>query len=122
MDRRAALEIRQAEVHPAVAAVGRSEQGEQGLVLVDGEQLPLAQGPPLWCEAERHYLDLGQKRCTHTVSLPVGLFHYGVGQLAAFVNPPPLPLVVAMPLGVPLPVFWPCRKLTTALVFCDPPV
>src|SRR5437588_2462859 len=65
MDRRAALKVRQAEVHPPVAAIGRAEQREQRLVLVDRQQLPVAQRPTLRREAEGHDPDLRQKWFGH---------------------------------------------------------
>jgi hypothetical protein len=49
-------------------------------------------------------------------------FYDGAGQLAAPVKPPPLPLTLAMALGVPPLLLWPCRKLATALVSAVPPV
>ena len=45
MDRRAALKIRQGEVHPPVTAKGRAQQGEKRLILIDREELPIAQRP-----------------------------------------------------------------------------
>ena len=47
MDRRSAPKVGQREVHPAVAAERRAEQREQRLVLIDRQQLPVAQAQPL---------------------------------------------------------------------------
>ena len=59
MDRGATLQIRQAEIHPAVATVGGSEQREQGLVLIDGQELPVAEGPAFRRKIEAENPDLG---------------------------------------------------------------
>ncbi|MNN56494.1 hypothetical protein D3C81_1714310 [compost metagenome] len=44
-DRHAALQVGQAEVDGAVAAVGGAQQCKQRLVLVDSDDLTVAQGP-----------------------------------------------------------------------------
>jgi len=50
VDGHAALQVRQPEGLPAVAAVGRSENREQGLVLVDRQQLTIARTSSPWAE------------------------------------------------------------------------
>jgi hypothetical protein len=45
VERRAALQIGKLECGSSVAAVIGSDQGEYGLILVDGERLPIAQDP-----------------------------------------------------------------------------
>ena len=47
-------EVGQSKVHPPVVAKRRSEQREEGLVLVDREELAIARRPPLRREVERH--------------------------------------------------------------------
>ena len=42
----ATLQIRQSEIYASVAAVGGSEQREDGLILIDGQKLPVAERPP----------------------------------------------------------------------------
>ena len=46
VDRHATAQVGQGEVDPAVAAVGRAEQREERLVLVDRQQLPLHAAQP----------------------------------------------------------------------------
>ena len=53
VDRRPAPQVGQGEVHPAVAAEGRTQQREERLVLVDGQELPVAQGPRPWARTRR---------------------------------------------------------------------
>src|SRR4051794_13334097 len=65
VDRRPALEVRQGEVHPSVAAERSAEQREQRLVLVDGQELPVAEGPPLRRKDKAHDSDLGQEWFSH---------------------------------------------------------
>ena len=65
MYRRISLQIRQREVHPPVAAVGRAKQGEERLVLVDGQQLPIAQRPAFRGEVEGHDPNFGKKGFGH---------------------------------------------------------
>src|SRR4051794_29653620 len=65
VDWRPALEVRQGEVHPSVAAERRAQQREQRLVLIDGQQLPVAKSPPLRRKGEAHDADLGQERFSH---------------------------------------------------------
>ncbi len=67
MHRRAGAEVGQGEVHAAVAAVGRAEQREQRLVLVDRQQLSVAHRPALRGEAEGHDPDLGEEGLGHRV-------------------------------------------------------
>ena len=57
VDRGAALVVRKGEVHPTIAAEGGAEQGEEGLILINRQQLSVAEGPPLGGEAERHDAD-----------------------------------------------------------------
>ena len=59
MHRGATLKVGQREVRLAVAAVGGSQQREQGGVLRQGQQLPVAPGPTTRREVERKYADLG---------------------------------------------------------------
>ncbi len=55
----AALKVGKAERPHAIAAIGRAEEREQGLVLIDGHQLPVAERPGLRREVEADELDLG---------------------------------------------------------------
>src|SRR5688500_7511323 len=65
MDRDPATAVRQGEVHPPVAAPVRAQQREQRLVLVDRQQLAVAQRPSLRREAEAHDSDLSEERLSH---------------------------------------------------------
>ena len=65
VDRCAPPQIRQSEIHPTIPTEGRSKQREQRLVLVDRQQLPIAQRPPFRREHEAHDPDLAQKRLRH---------------------------------------------------------
>src|SRR5205807_3935944 len=48
-----------------VAAIRRTEQREERLVLVDGQELAVAERPPLRREVEAHDPDLGQEGLCH---------------------------------------------------------
>ena len=65
VDRCAGLQIGQPKVHAPIAAVGRAEQREERLILVDGQQLPVAQRPAFRGEAERHDANFREKRFSH---------------------------------------------------------
>ena len=58
---RAALQVRQSEVHSAVAAVGGAQNRKQRLVLVDGLQLSVAERPSLGRKIPTDDFDFGQK-------------------------------------------------------------
>src|SRR5436190_22462783 len=68
VNRHATYQVREAKVHAAVAAIGGAEEGEERLVLVDRQQLPVAERPPLRREAKTHDSDFGKKRFSHDVS------------------------------------------------------
>ena len=70
MHRHASLQIGQREVGLAVAAIGRAQQREQRLVLVDRHQLTVAERPTLGRKIEGHDLDLGEKRLGHGFPAP----------------------------------------------------
>src|SRR4051812_50492 len=65
MDRRARPKVRECEGHPAIAPEGRPEQREERLVLVDGQQLPVAERPPFRSEREAHDANLAEERLRH---------------------------------------------------------
>src|SRR5260370_39277563 len=65
MHRRISLQIRQGEVYPPVAAVGRSKQGEERLVLVDGQELTVTHRPAFRGEVEGHNLNFREKGFGH---------------------------------------------------------
>jgi hypothetical protein len=50
--RRLALQIRQGKVGLPVAAIRRSQQGKERLVLIDGQKLSVAERPALWRKIE----------------------------------------------------------------------
>ena len=56
---RAPLQVGQAEIDPPVAPIGRAQQREQALILIDGQQLPVALRPASWREAKGRDLDFG---------------------------------------------------------------
>src|SRR5207248_2305909 len=45
-------QIRQSKVHPPVAAISRTQQTEERLVLINRQQLTVAKGPTLGCEVK----------------------------------------------------------------------
>jgi hypothetical protein len=49
-------QVRQGKVHPSITAKGGSQQREEGLVLVDGQKLSVAQGPAFGWKNEAHQL------------------------------------------------------------------
>jgi len=52
-------QVRQRERGLAIAAVSGAQQCEEGLVLIDGQELAVAQGPALGCEIKTHYANFG---------------------------------------------------------------
>ena len=64
-DRLAAAQVRQREVGGAVAAVLGAQQREQRLVLVDRQQLAVAQRPEPRREVEAGHHDLADEELTH---------------------------------------------------------
>jgi hypothetical protein len=65
VDGHAPAQVGQGEVDAPVAAVGGTEQGEQGLVLVDGKELAVTQRPALWRKTKGHDANLTQERLCH---------------------------------------------------------
>src|SRR3954467_151180 len=65
MNRHVAAQVRQRESRLAVAAKGRSEKREERLVLVDGQELPVALRPAFRGEVETHDADFGEKWFGH---------------------------------------------------------
>ena len=57
----APLEIRQREVDPPVATVSGAQQRKERLVLIDGQQLSVAQRPAFRRKAEGEYPDLAKE-------------------------------------------------------------
>ena len=70
--RHPAPEVGKGEGRLPVAAIGRPQEREQGLVLVDRKQLPVARGPPLRCEIAGEHPNLGEKWIRHDVPPCVG--------------------------------------------------
>ena len=52
MNRRSATQIRQGKVDTPITAVLGTQEGKQGLVLIDGQQLSVAQRPALGGKVE----------------------------------------------------------------------
>ena len=69
VNRRAGLQVWQREVDSTIATERRPEQGKQRLILVDGQQLPVAQSPSFRRKTETHNPDFGQKRFSHPLPL-----------------------------------------------------
>src|SRR4051812_2164575 len=65
VERNAALQVRQAEGLPAVAAIGRSDQVEQGIILRDRHQLSGAKGPTGRGKTAAEHAYLANERLTH---------------------------------------------------------
>src|SRR5687768_7371655 len=66
VDRRSAPKIGQREVHPSVATEGRAEERKERLVLIDWEELSIAERPAFGREHEAHDADFGEKGFSHT--------------------------------------------------------
>jgi hypothetical protein len=61
VDRNAAAQVGKREVGLPVASVAGAQEREQRLVLVDGQELPIAQRPAFGWKVERDDLDLAQE-------------------------------------------------------------
>ena len=68
MKRSISLEIWQREVGLAIPAVGRAQQREERLVLVDRQLLSVAERPALRGEVEAHDFDFAKEWFSHDVS------------------------------------------------------
>src|SRR2546430_4947511 len=62
VNRRSRLKVGQPKVSAPIATVSSTQQREQRLVLVYGQQLPVAKRPALGRKSERHDPDLRKKR------------------------------------------------------------
>ena len=62
---RAALQVWQGKVRFAVAPIGGAQQGEEGRVLAQRQQLSVAPGPALGREVEWKNADFGDKWISH---------------------------------------------------------
>src|SRR5262249_48708765 len=65
MDWHTPLKIGQTKVHTPITAVRRAQEREQGLVLIDRQQLTIAQSPTFRRKTEAHDADFGKKRFSH---------------------------------------------------------
>ena len=65
MHRRAPLQIREARGSSPIASVGGADQREEGRVLGDGKQLPIAERPTPGGEVTGEYLDLCDEGFRH---------------------------------------------------------
>src|SRR5947207_5648340 len=65
VNRRSALQVRQGKIGLAVPAISRAEQRKERLVLVDRQQLPIAQRPAFRRELETHDSDFAQEGFSH---------------------------------------------------------
>jgi hypothetical protein len=63
--RRAASEVGQGKVNPAIASVRRSQEREKRLVLIDRQQLSVAQRPAFRGEDEREHPNFSEKWFSH---------------------------------------------------------
>src|SRR6266480_6156091 len=70
MNRGLALQVREAKIHAPVAAEGRTKQTEKCLVLIDGQELPVAQRPTFGGEAKAKNSDFREKWFCHDFLLP----------------------------------------------------
>src|SRR5271167_675332 len=68
MHRQLGLQVRKREIDPSVAAILGAKQREQGLVLVDRQELAVTKRPAFWREVEAHHGDLAEKWSTHRSS------------------------------------------------------
>ena len=58
-------QVREGKGRLPVTAVGRAEQCEQRLILIDGQRLPVTEGPSLRREIEGHNSDFGEEGFGH---------------------------------------------------------
>ena len=65
----ASAEVRDGEGGGTIAAVGGAEEGEEGLVCSDAEDLALAQHPAGWGEVEAEGADFADVSLGHSVPL-----------------------------------------------------
>lgn len=63
--RHTAPQIRQSESRLTVPTIGRAEQREEGLILIDRQELPVAKRPAFRGIVKRDDLDLGEKWFCH---------------------------------------------------------
>jgi hypothetical protein len=65
VNRHVALKIGQREIHPPVTAERRPKQAEKRLILVDGQELPVAKRPAFGRKAETEDSDFREKWFCH---------------------------------------------------------
>src|SRR6266576_348847 len=65
VNRRSTLQVRQRKSGLAIPAISRAEQGKERLVLVDRQQLSIAQRPAFRRELETHDSDFAQEGFSH---------------------------------------------------------
>jgi hypothetical protein len=61
VDRRAAPKVREGKRGTPIAPIGRSKQRVERLILIDGQDLPIAKGPTPRGEVKAHDTDFGQE-------------------------------------------------------------
>src|SRR4051812_25340673 len=61
------LQVRKAEIDPAVSDIRCAQEREKRLVLIDGQELPVAECPTFGREAETHDPDLTEKWFCHSL-------------------------------------------------------
>ena len=61
----ATAQVGEREIDPAIAAERGAEQRKKRLVLIDGQQLPIAESPPHWGEIKAHEADFGKEGFGH---------------------------------------------------------
>jgi hypothetical protein len=77
MDWRPPTQVWKRKIHPPISAVGRAEQREERLVLIDWQQLTIAHCPALWGKVETHNSDLTEEGFGHMFdSLKSGFENY----------------------------------------------
>src|SRR2546423_13266950 len=65
-------QVRQGEIHAAIAAESRAEKREERLVLVDRQELPVAKRPTFRRENEAHDSYFGKERFSHVSEVGLG--------------------------------------------------
>jgi hypothetical protein len=65
VNRNSASQVRQPKIHSPVTAKRRAQQTKERLVLVDGQQLPVAKRPALGRKAETEDSDFREKWFCH---------------------------------------------------------
>src|SRR5438477_257729 len=76
MDRYSASQVRQPEINATVTAISRPKQRKERLVLVDRQQLSIAERPAFRWKDKTHDADFGKKWFSHGSLIKIGSFEW----------------------------------------------